>query len=189
VARTIDEKPMLDAPKPYRWTVEEYEKACRAGLFQGVRVELLQGEVIQMPSMGDDHYISLVYLNARLVKAFAEVAWVAPQAPIRIAEDDSKPEPDFTLIPLERFKKAVPTQADVVLAVEISDSTLTYDRGDKLRGYARNGIPEVWIVNLRDNQLEAYSEPKGEEYLFKQTYQPGEAIAPKAFPDVPIEWW
>ena len=190
MARTITDKPQVpDEPKPYRWTVEEYERACRAGFFEGVRVELLEGEIIQMPSMGDDHYLSLTYLNTRLVQAFAEVAWVVPQAPVKIVEDDSEPEPDFALIPLGRFKRKVPTQEDVVLAVEISDSTLTHDRGRKLRNYARNGIPEVWIVNLKDNQLEAYADPQGEEYLFKQTYQPGQAVAPKAFPDIPIEWW
>lgn len=174
---------------PLRFTVAQYERMFEMGMFEGLRVELLNGMVMLMPAMGDPHFVALGRLNVELVRKLGDRAFISQQSPIRVVEANGEPEPDFALTPLDVFEQKVPAGAAVGLVVEISDSTLKTDREVKLPIYARAGIPEAWIVNLKTKQLEVYTSPEGDQYRSKQTYDQGQAVTPSAFPDVQIEWW
>lgn len=179
----------LAQPRALRVTLEEYERMSRLGAFEGKRVELIEGEIVEMPSMDDPHYDAIARLNAQLTVRLYGLAVVVPQVPVKLTMNQSEPEPDFTIIPKASYQSKVPDENSVVWVVEVSDSTLSYDRNRKLPMYAKNGIAEVWIVNLQDNQLEVYTDPQTDEYLTRRTYKPQEAVASKTFPEISIEWW
>ena len=174
-------------PKPYRLSVEEYEHLAQMW-HEDERVELLDGEIYAMAPISDDHVGALLILQRRL-EMFRERAILSVQNPLRLTE--SEPQPDLVLLelPLERYTKRLPQAEDVLLLVEVSKSTLEYDRTKKLPVYARATIPEVWIRNLIDNQLEVYRNPQGERYTSLSTYAEGQEVAPLAFSGKPVQWW
>jgi len=111
------------------------------------------------------------------------VVW--SQNPVRL-DDDSRPQPDLALLrpPAGRYRAQLPGPADVFLLIEISDTTLTYDRDRKLPLYAKAGIPETWLVDVNGEQVFAYRQPENGVYTQLMTYKRGAAFAPQAFPDV-----
>jgi Uma2 family endonuclease len=182
------EPPSQDAIAPHRFSAAEYHKMHESGVFpDGQRTQLIRGEIYFMAAMGAAHYRAIRVLNKALSKKYGDISSVVPQAPI-ILWDDSEPEPDFALVSLE-WVNDPPFARDVLLTIEISDSTLKFDRNKKLAEYARSGIPETWILNLIDAQLEVYRQPSGEQYLQLQILKPEMPIAPLFAPDVPLEWW
>ena len=168
-----------------RFTVDEYLAMERADiLHEDDRVELIDGEIIIMPPIGDPHEVSTDWLTRLLVPPLIGRAIVRVQGAIRL-HDRSAPQPDIAALrerPLSEVGPYFPP--DVYLVIEVADSTLAYDRGAKLARYAAAGIPEVWIVNLRAQEVTSYAEPNGAEYAAVRTYQVGESISPRAFPDV-----
>lgn len=196
MASSVTEKPKTERvgetqPKPYRFTVEEYEKAAFAGAFAG-RVELLNGEVVQMPAMKGPHIRALGKLNREITVKLDGLAFISPQTPVRIIEQDGEPEPDITVFKrevAESDSEDAPDSSEAFLVVEVGDTTLVTDRKVKLPLYARAGIPEAWILNLKKTQLEVYRDPQEGEYASKQTFSKGQSVAPQAFSDVQIEWW
>ena len=174
-------------PKPYRFSVEEYEYLAQMW-HEDERAELLDGEIYAMAPISDEHVGALLVLQRRL-EVFREQAISSVQNPLRLT--DSEPQPDLVLLklPLENYIKRLPEAADVLLLIEVSKSTLEYDRTKKLPIYARAGIPEVWIHNLVDEQLEVYRNPQSERYTSLSTYAKGQEVAPLVFDDKPIQWW
>ncbi|APD10074.1 MULTISPECIES: Uma2 family endonuclease [Thermus] len=169
----------------YRFSVEAFERA-----FQGVpHVELLRGEVYQMSPMGPRHVAAVMRLDHQLKEALAGKALVAVQSPLRLAED-SEPEPDLLILkpPLERYQDRLPTPEDVLLLVEVADTSLEFDRGVKLPLYAEAGIPEVWLVNLKEGLLEVHRDPRVGRYREIRLLTPEEAVSPLAFPEVRLPW-
>jgi Uma2 family endonuclease len=167
----------------YRFGLEAYER-----LFRGVKnVELLEGEVYEMRPIGPRH----AWKVARLVRAFLEAlgdqAVVWPQNPIRIPPH-SEPQPDLALLKPRDYGEALPTPEDVLLLVEVADSSLDHDQERKLPIYAKAGIPEVWILDLEQNLLHAFRHPKEGVYTERRTFLPGEKAEPLAFPGVRIAW-
>ena len=192
MTQTTERKPASTNNEPlrHRFTVEEFEKAYFAGAFgDRRRLELIEGEIIDMPPMGDEHIDWIGKLTSTLVRGLGDAARVFPQVPIRLEENDSQPEPDFTVVKTENFHSRKPHASEVAFVVEVSDSTLEYDRGPKIRIYARNSVQEVWIVNIRQNQLEVYRDPENETYKTKTTLSQGQTVTPLAFPDVNLERW
>jgi Uma2 family endonuclease len=179
--------PMLD--RRHRFTVEEYEKAYFAGAFGDKRVELIEGEVIEMAPMNDPHVDWLGVLTRKLVLALHEVAMVLPQVPVRLEEPCSQPEPDFVVVALSKYEQKKVHVKDAAIVIEVSDSTLEEDRDIKLKLYARNFAKEFWILNVQQQQLEVYRDPEGETYKTKFTLARGEAVTPLEFPGVVLEWW
>ena len=179
----------------HKLTVAEFEALSRSGsLPEGKRFELLEGEIYEMATMGDEHVGGIAGLTEELVLKLFKQLKVIVQCPIRLEQNDSQPEPDFALVYKERYSGGIPHARDLALIIEISDSSLDKDRSLKLPIYAREGIPEVWIanvntVNVSTAQLEVYSEPVRGEYRSRRIYDAGQAVAPLAFSDVPIEWW
>ena len=176
--------------KPYRFNIEGYERTARAGVWDDTRVELLDGEVFPMTPIGPEHVFSVARLVETFVFQFAEQAMVVSQSPLHLPPD-GEPEPDVVLLklPKERYQSRLPNGEDVLLLIEVSKSTLEYDRLKKLPIYARANIPEVWIRNLIDNQLEVYRNPQGERYTSLSTYSEGQGVAPLAFEGEAVEWW
>ncbi|MFN8525499.1 MAG: Uma2 family endonuclease [Chloroflexota bacterium] len=174
----------IELPR-YKFTVEEYEAMGRAGILdEDARVELIEGEIIQMAPIGPDHMFAVVGANAALLRRFDDVAWVSPQNPIRIG-DRSQPQPDLVLLRIRGGRDAtmIPSVDDVILVIEVSDTTLHYDRGVKLPLYARAGIPEVWQVDVAHQLVYCHREPGDDGYRVVQTLRAGDRIAPLAFPD------
>ena len=168
-----------------RFTVDEYLTMGEAGiLYKSDRVELIDGEIIIIPPIGDPHEVSTDWLTRLFVPPLIGRAIVRVQGAIRL-HDRSAPQPDIAVLrerPLSEVGPYFPP--DVHLVVEVADSTLAYDRGAKLARYAAAGIPEVWIVNLRAREVTSYAEPSGAEYAAVRAYQAEDSISPQAFPDV-----
>ena len=179
--------PATPAPTRRRFTVAEYYAMADAGILaENERVELLDGDVIVMPPIRDWHASNVAQIIAAFPSTMlTERAILQVQNPVRL-DDGSEPQPDAMLLRWrdDFYRNGHPGPADVLLLIEVSDTTLDYDRNEKLPRYARAGIPEVWIVNRRDRRIEAYSNPANGEYAAVRHYGPGESIAPQAFPDI-----
>jgi Uma2 family endonuclease len=177
------------AASPHRFTTEEYHRLAEVGVLrEGDRVELLDGVIVNMMPIGPFHGGSVNRLN-RLFERASRDRWVTSiQNPVHINQR-CEPQPDVLLLrPRDDFYDArLPEPADVFLLIEVSDSTLLIDRDDKLPIYARAGIAEVWIVNLPERVVEVYASPVNGAYAQVRRVQPGEALAPAAFPDAEID--
>lgn len=177
---------VLHAPT-YRWTVEEYEELGRKGIFdEDDRVELLNGEIVIMSPIGVRHATAVTRLNNYLARKSRERFNVSPQNPFNL-DEYSQPQPDLTLLdPVCDKLPRHPEPAEIFLVIEVSDSTVRYDRQDKGPAYARRGIREFWLLNLDANCLEVFRDPEGETFRDTRTLGPGETIAPLAFPDLEL---
>jgi Uma2 family endonuclease len=155
------------APAARRFTRDEYYSMAKAGLFQDERVELLDGEIITMSAQLSSHAFVVSQLMYELIAKLGVTAIVRGQAPI-VLNNQSEPEPDIAVcIPVpDRYKQAHPRAAQVLLLIEVAESSLTYDRTRKARAYAASSIPEYWIVNLIDRRIEVLTDPvpKGRNY-------------------------
>lgn len=167
-----------------RFTVDEYHRLGELGFFKaGDRIELIRGEMIQMAAKGILHEVCLTRLLRELARLLMDQATLRCQSPVTLPLD-SEPEPDFTIAQnrSDDYLSRHPLPEDILLVIEISDSSLTYDQTVKLGLYAENGIGNYWIVDLVNHVLEAYSEPyqkpSGEfDYRTRRTMLPDEAIA------------
>ena len=177
------------AASPRRFTVEEYHRLAEVGvLHEDDRVELLNGVIVNMMPIGPFHGGSVNRLN-HMFERLSRDRWVTSvQNPVQIGEHN-EPQPDLMLLrPRDDFYVSSHAQpADVLLLIEVSDSTLLIDRDDKLPIYAAAGIVEVWIVNLSERVVEVYSSPANGAYAKVRRVEPGGALAPLAFPDVDID--
>ncbi len=129
------------------------------------RVELIEGELIAMSPIGSEHAGTVNALNRLLVQAVGERGVVAVQNPVRL-DDLSEPQPDFAVLRprADDYRRATPRSVDVLLIVEVADTSLAYDRDVKRSLYARHGVPEFWIVNLAANEVEVCRAPTGDQY-------------------------
>ncbi|MCP4398639.1 MAG: Uma2 family endonuclease [bacterium] len=168
--------------------VDEYHRMAEAGIFShNEHVELISGEIIAMVPIGSYHASQVDKFTRFFVKNIAEKAIVRVQNPIYI-DEHSEPEPDVVLVkPRTDFYAAHhPEPKDVLLIVEVSDSSLDYDRDVKLPIYAHAGIQESWIVNLQEACVEVHSEPSKHGYAAMRKYYHGKKITPAMFPNVSI---
>lgn len=160
----------------HRITVDEYYRMAELGLLAGdARVELIEGEIIDMAPIGSRHGAAVGRLDRLLQRAVGDRAIVFVQNPIRLSRS-SEPQPDLAVVrPREDFYEARhPTGPDTLLIVEVSEATLRYDRQIKVPLYARHGIPDVWIVDLTSNQIHFFRAPAGDEYAdVSSTATPG----------------
>ena len=165
----------------HRFTVEEYEKLVRLGILdESDQLELIEGYLVRKMSMKPPHSRTVNKVRKRLDKALPE-AWDSQiQSPIRLSE--SVPEPDYVVFrgDDDDYRDSHPTARDNALVVEVADSSLEGDRTDKARIYARNGLPEYWIVNLEELQIEVYTQPQPQaevpHYLKRVDYKFGDKV-------------
>ncbi len=146
-------------------------------LSENDRVELIEGEIIEMHAISSRHSACVMRLNALISKTIGQSALVSVQSPIRLG-DRSEPEPDIALLaPKDNFySDHHPTPDDIYLVIEVSDSSLGYDREIKLPLYARARIPEFWIVNLLDEAIEIYKQPSNNNYTQSITAGRGDSV-------------
>lgn len=164
--------------------VTEYHRMGAAGILtEEDRVELIEGEIVAMVPIGSDHSSTVARLTRLFVRAAGDRAVVWPQNPVRLSVH-SEPQPDVVLLrPREDdYEGRTPGPEDVLLLVEVSGSSLRYDRGVKLPLYAQHGIREVWIVDLAGRAVEVHRDPAGEGYARTTRAVAGEVLEPAALP-------
>jgi Uma2 family endonuclease len=177
-----------------RFTLAEYHQLAELGFFhEDDRVELIRGEIIQMAAKGRPHETCIRLLLEQFPELVAKRAIIQSQAPI-VLLNNSEPEPDFAIVHKrpDYYLSSHPTASDILLLIEVSDSTLNYDQTTKLALYAEADISNYWIFNLVDNWLECYSKPYENRagkfgYRTKQIFLPNEAIALPCFPDSSLD--
>lgn len=175
-------------PMRLRFSVDEYYQMIELGLLKNYeKAEIIEGELIQKMPIGDRHAFAVDTLNRFFIKNVSDDILVRIQNPVRLT-DYNEPEPDITLADLTKFDgKRHPRPAETLLIVEVSDSTLKYDRDTKLALYAEAEIPEVWIVNLKNNIVEIHQKPSVGIYQLAQIYKRGEIIKSATLPNLEIE--
>ena len=170
------------AEKQRRFTVDEYYAMVCAGILtREDRVELIDGLIIAMSPVGDPHVDCVNHLTRLFVLRTDPKAIVSVQNPVRL-NDYSEPEPDVVLIRPGRAGK--PEADDVLLLVEVSDTTLDFDREIKVPRHAAAGIPEVWIVALQEGRVEVYRKPVAAGYAEETSFGRSEELTVEALPDV-----
>ena len=170
-------------------TVDEYYRMGEAGLIApDERVELIEGEIIDMAPIGSDHASFVNQLNALLAQAVSGKAILSVQNPIRL-NNRSEPEPDFAILKFrdDYYRKQHPTPADTLLIVEVSNTSERYDREIKLPLYARHAVPEVWVISIEQKNLSIYRSPTGDRYQHEQTTDAPGRVTVFALPDVSVD--
>ena len=176
------------------FTLEEYHRLGELGFFgEDERVELIRGEIIKMPTKKPPHSVCNTLLVQELVLLVGKRAIVRGQEPI-VLPADSEPQPDVAIVRnrRDRYLSSHPHPEDVLLVIEIADSSLNYDRETKLSIYAEDGISDYWIMNLVENHLETYSQPYQEKtdkfnYRLKQIYLSKEVVTLPCFLDLSLD--
>jgi Uma2 family endonuclease len=161
------------------FSLEEYEHMIEAGVFkEDARLELIRGEILEMTPIGFDHGFGVANLNRLLSRLVGDNALVWVQSPIRL-RGSSRPEPDLVLLRPrpDLSPQSPPTASDVILLVEVADTSLNYDRSTKGPLYAEAGIPEYWIVNLREGVVEVFTDPAKGAYRQTTTAKQGDHLA------------
>jgi len=172
----------------YYFTVAEYERMGQAGILaKDARLELIEGEIVEMSPIGSRHAACVNFLSRFLNRAMGDSALVSIQNPIRL-NDFSEPQPDVALLRLrdDFYRAAHPTPADVLLIIEVADTTLEYDRQIKVPLYAKAGIAETWIVNLPEEQIEIYAELTGDAYQTIRHFGRGEEARAHTIDDLTV---
>jgi Uma2 family endonuclease len=172
----------------YLFTADEVDRMSEAGMFaRDVRVELLDGELFELAAPGDPHQSCVDDLTEFFVTALVGRARVRVQGPIRLNER-WQPQPDLVILklPADAYRFRRPQPDDVLLVIEVADTSYADDRNVKLGGYAAAGIQEVWIVNLQAGRIEVYRDPKDGAYQTVIFVEHDGAIAPLVFPDLSL---
>ncbi len=169
-----------------RFTVAEYQRMGEVGIFtEDDRVELIEGEMYQMSPIGVRHARCVNRLNRILSRPAGPDMLVGVQNPI-YPGGESAPQPDLAIVRDRDPGNLWPTLADIVLVIEVADSTLVYDRGTKLPLYAAAGIAEAWIVDLAATTVERHTDPRGDLYHLVARARPGESLSSTVLPTLAI---
>lgn len=172
-----------------RFTVAEYRQMAEAGIIDPAeRVELLDGEIVQMSPIGRKHIVAVNRTTRACHEQIGRRAVISTQNPVE-TDELGEPQPDLTLLRprADDYLSTGPIASEALLVVEVSDSSLSKDRQIKLRIYAKAGIPEVWIENLVDDVIEVYTDPESNGYRNVRVARRGETVRPTAFPDVELK--
>lgn len=170
-------------------SVKEYDAMIKNGVFdEDDRIELLNGAIIEKMPKGTKHAAINDIIATRLIQKLGKIACVRNQNPIWL-DDFSEPEPDIVLAepPLESYYNRHPTPEDIFLILEISDSTLGYDRRAKSLAYSKAGIRQYLLLNVQEQTLEDYRQPSADGFGSKQTYCTGQEFNLVAFPEIFVQ--
>lgn len=169
-------------------TVDEYDRMVEVGILdRDSRVELLEGELVRMAPIGSRHASVTARLTDLLVPRCGQRALVVLANPIRLLPR-SEPEPDLMIVRrrADYYSAGHPTAADALLVVEVSDSSIGKDRLVKVPIYARQGVPEVWIVDIDGDRVIVHTEPQNSDFRRIRTAHRGEELRPTMVPSVAI---
>lgn len=175
-------------PKRLRFSVDDYYKMIDLGILDNrEKAEIIDGELIKKITIGDNHALTVDLLTTFFIKNLPDSIRVRGQNPLRLGDYD-EPEPDIVLADLTKYDgKRHPRPAETILVIEVSDTTLKYDREIKIPLYAEAEIPEVWIVNLRNKIVEIYHQPSVGIYQFAKIFKQGETVKSFVLPDLALE--
>jgi Uma2 family endonuclease len=171
-----------------KFTTEQYHLMAHAGILgEDDRVELIEGEIVQMAPIGSRHQACVNRLNALFSRGAADRAVVEVQGPINLP-GHSEPEPDVALLRrrADYYAEAHPGPNDILLLVEVSDTSADYDRQVKAPLYARHGVLELWLVDLETGVVEVYRRPTARGYQEVLQHGRGQRLSPEAFPDLDL---
>jgi Uma2 family endonuclease len=171
-------------------TLEQYDLMIKHGVFdRGTkrRLEFIRGEIREMTPIGSLHDVVVDWLAEWSIKNFSEgQAWVRVQNSIGLPELESAPEPDVAWVKRRDYSEGRPKADDVLLIIEVAESSLTYDRGEKADLCAQAGIADYWLVNLVDASIEVRRDPETGRYSSVQTLRGSQTISPLAFPELSL---
>jgi Uma2 family endonuclease len=173
----------------HRFSVDDYYRIAEAGILnEDSRVELIEGEIVEMTAVGARHAACVMRLNHLLAARAAGRAIVNVQNPVRLSAF-SEPQPDLALLrPRDDFyARAHPGPQDVLLVIEVAETSSATDRGVKAPLYAGAGIAEMWLVDLNQGVVEAFRDPSPGGYRRVLPYHRGEVLSPEALADVKLE--
>jgi Uma2 family endonuclease len=171
-------------------TTQQYHLMHEAGVFQdGDRIELINGEIQTMSPIGRKHATCVARLNAIFTNRLFGKAIIWPQNSIRL-NDNSEPQPDIAILKFrdDFYEEALPTPEDILLIIEVADSSIDYDREVKALLYAAAGIPEMWLFDVNKREIEGYSQPSANGYKQIHRYDEGDTLSMLTFPDVTFIW-
>jgi Uma2 family endonuclease len=169
-------------------TSADYYQMIESGIIrEGERVELILGQIFTMAAKGTRHTVSTTRLLKELLGLVVDRAVVRCQEPITLP-NNSEPEPDIAIVKLrsDDYINSHPSPADIILVIEVADSTIKFDRETKAPLYAAAGISEYWIVNLIDDRLEIYRQPEGNIYTSIEIITPPRSICLPQFLEFPL---
>jgi len=170
------------------FTVDEYHRMAQAGIFsEDDRVELLQGEIVTMAPIGSRHQACVDRLTGLLSLQVAKRAVVRVQGPVRL-DEHSEPQPDVALLNVraDYYAQAHPRPEDVLLVVEVAETSAEADRDIKVPLYARAGIAEVWLVDLSGESIEVFQRVSPQGYQEVRRVRRGDRLTPRAIPDLDL---
>lgn len=176
------------APQKHKVSVSEWHKMGKYNIFSpNARMELIEGEIIDMAPIGPSHAGCVIKFIELLAIQKGKNALLNVQNPIQLG-NLSEPEPDLVLLrPISHFyQKRHPTADDIFLLIEISDTTVQHDREEKMFLYAKDGIVESWLVDLNEFQIEVYLNPTTDGYTNKQVFESGQILIPSQLPHIKI---
>lgn len=177
------------AKLPYHiWTVTEYHQMAGVGLLdESDRVELIDGELVDMTPIGSRHAFWVDRIAEALAGGSRASYMVRVQNPVLLGER-SEPQPDIALVKRNNYADRHPGPDDILLLIEVSDTTLEYDRDVKLALYARHAIPEVWLIDVNAGELTVYCEPAEGQFRLIRKPTTSEAVSPTLVPDITLRW-
>ncbi len=171
-----------------KFTVEQYQKMIELGILTKYdRVELIRGEIIEMSPVGTKHAACVRRLSNKLGQSLGNSIILSVQNPV-VLNDNSQPQPDVALLkPRDDFyATAHPQPQDIFLLIEVADSTIEYDREEKIPLYAQANIIEVWLVDINEQIVEVYQQPTAAGYQLMQKFACDQDLSITAFPDINI---
>jgi Uma2 family endonuclease len=169
-------------------TAEEFVRMSQAGILRNdERLELVQGEIVQMAPIGARHHACVMWLTRALGRGVGDRALVSVQGPLELGRHNVL-YPDLVLLRprADGYRTAIPTASDAPLVVEVSDTTIEYDRGVKLRLYADAGVSEVWIADLTMDRVEVCQNAGTDQFIDVRRLMPGESLTPSSFQDIAL---
>lgn len=170
----------------HQFTVEDFKRMAEAGvLTDDARVELIAGDIIDMSPINERHSGCVTALVDVLGELVGRQISLHVQNPIRLSST-AMPQPDIAVLRRGRYLRAHPTPADVLLVIEVSDSSRSYDRNVKLPLYAESGIPEAWIIDLVAETIERHTDPRGGQYRQMAPAGRGETMASTILPAIVV---
>lgn len=169
------------------FTVDTYQRLGELGVFhEDDRVELIDGQVVEMTPIGDRHAGCVRRLNRLFARHLLDLVVIDVQNPVVLGKRDA-PQPDVTLLkPRPDAYPHHPRAEDILLIIEVADTTVAYDRDVKLPLYARVGIPEAWLVDLDADRFQVCREPAGSRYASVRVVPRGSTITPLCFPNMTV---
>ena len=172
----------------HRFTVDEYQRMAEAGILtEDDKVELLDGQIVAMTPIGPPHAGCVTRLTRLLVRALGDMATVRVQSPVVLATHWA-PEPDVAVLAFraDGYGTRHPSPGDVLLLIEVADSSTHVDRRVKLPAYAAAGIPEVWLADLPADRVEVHRDPTRKGYTSVRVAERGETVTPLALEGVSL---